>query len=216
MKKRLFERALVVVAACAVCVGVTSCGNDATDQPAPATPPAASPAPKASAAEPPAPAAPPVTAPEPEPAPAPSSTLPPSPPQVAEQASVVPADTDVKANIDRLSQVAQRQDADFLTPARAWAGDSLRRKLWVCAIAQRTGRVADLIVLAREARAACSGSEATFGNLYRVAQYFEAASAFNEAWDALDKAFARAREEKVPKERQEEAKKLWRRVSRAK
>ena len=112
--------------------------------------------------------------------------------------------------------MAQQQGADFLTPARAWAGDSLRRKLWACAIAKSTGRVADLIVLAREARAACSGSEETFGNLYRVAQYFDSVKAYNEAWEALDKAFPRARAEKIPQERQEEAKKLWRRVSRAK
>ncbi len=252
MKKIVVERTLVVLMACAASVGVTSCGNDATDQPPPATPPAASPAPKTPAAKPPTPAAspaassapetpvaepsasaaPPAASPAPEtsvaepsaPATSPvaapepeqvqSSNPPPSPPHVAEQVSVAAADTD--ATIKSLTQVAQRRGADFLTPARAWVGDSLRRKLWACEIAKSTGRVADLIVLAREARAACSGSEETFGNLYRVAQYFESVKAYNEAWEALDKAFPRARAEKIPKERQEEAKKLWRRVSRAK
>ena len=72
--------------------------------------------------------------------------------------------------------ILQQEGADYLTPARAWAGDIFQRKMWICDIAQRTGRAADLVVLAREAQAACSGVNANFGNICRVAGFFKAAS----------------------------------------
>ena len=195
MKKRAFERALVAVAACAVCVGVTSCGNDVADQ-------------EASASQ--------TTTPEPAPqVQVQDRSATPPPAQVAEPAVVapaVPAGTDVADDIDKLMLVARQQGADFLTPARAWAGASLQGKLRVCAIAQRAGRVADLVALAREARAACSGAEATYEHFYSIAQYFEAGAAFDEAREALDKAIPLA---DTPNRKADVAA-FWRRLPRAK
>jgi hypothetical protein len=84
--------------------------------------------------------------------------------------------------------VAKQPEADFLTPARAWAGNVFQRKLWICAIAQRAGRTADLVALTRDLRAACTGSNATFGYFCRAALYFKAGSSFDEAREALTQA----------------------------
>ena len=64
----------------------------------------------------------------------------------------------------------------------------MKRKLWACGIAQRAGRAADLVALARDARAACSGADATFGNFYAVAKFFKACDSFDEAREALARA----------------------------
>ena len=87
-----------------------------------------------------------------------------------------------------MGRLAQQTEADFITPARAWAGGIFKRKLWVCGIAQRNRRTADLVALARDARAACSGADATFGNFYAVAKYFKACASFDEAREALARA----------------------------
>ena len=162
MKQRAFERTLMVLMACAVCVGVTSCGDDSPEPPVPAPRPAAAPKPKS---------------PTPSPAAKPAAVKP-----------AVAAPADDSSELERLDQVARQLNADYLTPARAWAGDNFKRKLWVCAIAQRTGRAADLAALARDARAACTGADATFGHFCRVARHFEACASFDEAREALSQA----------------------------
>ena len=102
--------------------------------------------------------------------------------------------------------MAKQSGADYLTPARAWAGDVFQRKMWICDIAQRTGRAADLVVLAREAQAACLGDRATFGNFCRVARYFKAGASFDEARKALEQAIPLA----DTKERRDYLAALWR------
>ena len=187
MKKRVVERTLVALLACAVCVGVTSCGEDPVEQPAPQA------------------------------ATSPGAATQPPPSELAEPASVAPSSAgvvapaasspeDVFAELERLGQLAQQPGADFLAPARAWAGDTVKRKLWVCAIAQRAGRTADLVALTRDARAACSGTDATFGHFCAVARHFKACSAFDEAREALTQAIPLA---DTP-ERKAEVAALWR------
>ena len=193
MKKKVVERTLVVLMACAACVGVTSCGNDSTQQSAPT--------PQASAPQAPAPQAPlPL-----EPVPAAEEPVAP-PPQLETAAPAASSPADDFAELDRLDQVAKQSGADYLTPARAWAGDVFQRKMWICDIAQRTGRAADLVVLAREAQAACSGDCATFGNFCRVARYFKAGASFDEARKALEQAIPLA----DTKERRDYLSTLWR------
>ena len=211
MKKRVVERTLVVLMACAACVGVTSCGNDSAQQPAPApqTPGPQTPVPQPSAPQPPAPQ---VASPAPAPAaPAPVAAPVTPPPQVetaavAAPSPAAPSPADDFAELDRLEQVAKQSGADYLTPARAWAGDVFQRKMWICDIAQRTDRAADLVVLAREAQAACSGDRATFGNFCRVARYFKAGASFDEARKALEQAIPLA----DTKERRDYLAALWR------
>ena len=169
MKKKMFKRAFEAVMACAVCIGITSCGNDSAEQsvPVPQTPQAPT-SPEAPAL------------PQPEP--------PPSAEPVATPAAAEPQPANDYAELDRLGQVAKQPEADFLTPARAWAGNVFQRKLWICAIAQRAGRAADLVALTRDLRAACTGSNATFGYFCRAALYFKAGSSFDEAREALTQA----------------------------
>ena len=192
MKKKSVERTLVALLACAVCVGVTSCGEGPEEQPASQGP-----------------------APQPPTSSGPASQPPPSEP--AEPASVAPSPAvpaapvtaspeDVFAELERLGQLAQQPGSDFLASARAWAGDTVKRKLWVCGIAQRAGRTADLVALTRDARAACSGADATFGNFCAVARHFKASSAFDEAREALTQAIPLA---DTP-ERKAEVAALWR------
>ena len=203
MKKRVVERTLVVLMACAVCVGVTSCGDDSAQQPAPAptpqTPVTQTPAPQTPAPQPPAPQV---------PAPVVSAPVPP-PPQIetaAVAAPAAPSPVDEFADLERLGEVAKQAGADYLTPARAWAGGDFQRKMWICDVAQRTGRAADLVVLAREAQAACSGDRATFGNFCRVARYFKAGASFDEARKALEQAIPLA----DTKERRDYLATFWR------
>ena len=192
MKKRVVERTLVALLACAVCVGVTSCGEDPAEQPAPqVTVPQAS-----------TPSVPATQPPPSEPA-EPASVAPSSAGVVAPDAS---SPADVFAELERLGQLAQQPGADFLASARAWAGDTVKRKLWVCGIAQRAGRTADLVALTRDARAACSGTDATFGHFCAVARHFKASSAFDEAREALTQAIPLA---DTP-ERKAEVAALWR------
>ncbi len=212
MKKRVVERTLVVLMACAACVGVTSCGNDSAEQAAPQESASQTPAPQTPAQQtqtPPAPA-PQVSSPQ-----APASPTPPAPSTqpstepaaaVAPAASVTASPADVFAELEKLGQLAQRPEGDFLASARAWAGDGLQRKLWICGIAQRAGRTADLVALARDARAACSGADATFGHFCAVARHFKACSAFDEAREALTQAIPLA---DTP-ERKAEVAALWR------
>ena len=183
MKKRVVERTFAVLMACAVSVGLISCGNDPAEQPAPA-PQALTPS---------------------EPVARPSELPSPEPPPAAPAA---PSPADDFSELERLGKVAQRLDSDFLTPARAWAGAALKRKLWVCDIAQRTGRVTDLVVLARDAQAACSGADATFGNYCRVARHFEAGLSFDEMRKVLEQAIPLA---DTP-ERKAYVATLWRRL----
>ena len=149
MKKRTAGQTLVVLLACAVCVGVTSCGDD--------------------------------------PAPQPAETIAVVPPSAAVTVAA-PSPTDDWTELERLRQLAQQPEADFLASARAWAGNTLKRKLWACALAQRAGRMVDLVALARDARAACSGADATFGHFCAVARYFKACASFDEAREALTQA----------------------------
>lgn len=194
MKKKSVDRTLVALLACAVCVGVTSCGDDSAEQPVPRG--AAHQAPTSSGSAMP-PATPPSESAEPAPV-APSPAVP--------AASVTASSADVFSELEKLGQLAQRPEADFLAPARAWAGDGLQRKLWVCGIAQRAGRTADLVALARDARAACSGTDATFGHFCAVARHFKACSSFDEAREALTQAIPLA---DTPKRKAEVAA-LWR------
>ena len=177
MKKKMLKRTFEALMACAVCFGITSCGNDTAEQsvPAPQAPQAPiSPEPPAS----------------PQPAPPPSAepAAKPAEEPTAEPAATEPQPADDYAELDRLGQVAKQPEADFLTPARAWAGNVFQRKLWICAIAQRAGRAADLVALTRDLRAACTGSNATFGYFCRAALHFKAGSSFDEAREALTQA----------------------------
>ena len=130
----------------------------------------------------------------------------PPPPQVETAAIAAPAPVDEFADLERLGEVAKQAGADYLTPARAWAGDAFRRQMWICDIAQRTGRAADLVVLAREVQAACSGDNANFGNFCRVAGFFKAGASFDEARKALEQAIPLA----DTKERRDYLATLWR------
>ena len=194
MKKKVVERTLVVLMACAVCVGVTSCGNDSAEQPAPQAPAVQPSAPQAPAVQPSAPQTPapqvpapqvPVsqeqTAPSTQPSTEPAAAVPPT-------ASVTTSPADDFAELEKLGQLAQKPEADYVAPARAWAGNIFKRKLWVCRIAQRNRRTADLVALTRDARAACSGTDATFGNFYAIAECFKACNSFDEAREALKQA----------------------------
>ena len=191
MKKRVVERTLVALLACAVCVGVTSCGEDPAEQPAPQEP-----APQAATSS--------GSATSPQSEPAEPASVAPSSAVGAAPAESSPAE--VFAELERLGRLAQQPGADFLASARAWAGDTVKRKLWVCGIAQRAGRTADLVALARDARAACSGADATFGHFCAVARHFKASSAFDEAREALTQAIPLA---DTPKRKAEVAA-LWR------
>ena len=220
MKKKAVERTLVVLLACAACVGVTSCGNDSAEQSAPQEPAAQTPAqpaqtsPAPQAQTPLTPAQPAQTSPAPAPqaqTPPPSTppaqTLPPPAPASQEQtapstqpstepaaavapaASVTASHADVFAELERLGRLAKQSKADYVASARAWAGNIFERKLWVCAIAQKNNLPQnDLAALARDARAACSGADATFGHFYAIAKYFKACGSFNDAREALTQA----------------------------
>ena len=183
MKKKVVERTFVVLMACAACVGVTSCGNDSAEQAAPQAPAPQAPAPQTPAPQAPAPQ---VQASQEQAVP---STQPSSEPTaVPHAASVAASPADDFAELDRLGRLAQQPEVDFITPARVWAGGIFKRKLWVCAIAQRNRRKADLVVLARDARAACTGADSTFGNFCAVAKFFKACGSFDEAREALTRA----------------------------
>ena len=210
MKKKAVERTLVVLLACAACVGVTSCGNDSAEQSAPQEPAAQTPAQSAQTPQPPAPQAqtpstpqaqtPPPPAPQAQtpPPPAPPSqeqTAPSTPPStepaaaVPQAASVTASPADVSAELERLGRLAKQSKAGYVASARAWAGSVFKRKLWVCAIAQKNNLPKkDLVALARDARAACSGADATFGHFYAIATYFKAGGSFDEAREALAQA----------------------------
>ena len=192
MKKRSVERTLVALLACAVCVGVTSCGEGPAEQ---AAPQGQAPQPSTSSG--------PTTQP-PASDPAEPASVAPSPAVPAVPVTASPED--VFAELERLGQLAQQPGADFLASARTWAGDTVKRKLWVCGIAQRAGRTADLVALTRDARAACSGADATFGNFCAVARHFKASSAFDEAREALTQAIPLA---DTPKRKADVAA-LWR------
>ncbi len=178
MKKRMLRQVFEALMACAVCIGITSCGNDTAEQSVLASQkPQAPTSPKPPAL--------------PKPAPPPSTDEPiakPAEEPTAKPAATAPQPADDYAELDRLGQVAKQPEADFLTPARAWAGNVFQRKLWICAIAQRAGRAADLVALTRDLRAACTGSKATFGYFCRAALYFKAGSSFDEAREALTQA----------------------------
>ena len=202
MKKKAVERILVVLLACATCVGVSSCGNDSAEQSAPQESPSqssASQAPATQVPSPQAPASPKQSALSTQPSPEPAAAVTPV-------ASVTASPEVVFSELEKLGQLAQRPEADFLASARAWAGDTVKRKLWVCGIAQRAGRTADLVALTRDARAACSGTDATFGHFCAVARHFKACSAFDEAREALTQAIPLA---DTP-ERKAEVAALWR------
>ena len=193
MKKKVVERTLVVMMACAVCVGVTSCGDDPAEQSVPQG--AAPQAPTSS--KPATPSAPSQTE---------SSETAAAVPSPVAAVVAAPSPEDDWTELEKLGQLAQRPEADFLASARTWAGNTLKRKLWVCGIAQRAGRAADLVALARDARAACSGADATFGHFCAVARYFKACSSFDEAREALTQAIPLA---DTPKRKAEVAA-LWR------
>ncbi len=201
MKKKAVERTLVVLLACAACVGVTSCGNDSAEQSAPQEPAAQTPAQPAQTSPAPAP-----QAQTPPPSTPPAQTLPPPAPASQEQtapstqpstepaaavapaASVTASHADVFAELERLVRLAQQPEADYVASARAWAGDNFMHRRDVCDIALRNRRMADLVALTRDARAACSGADATFGNFYAIAVYFKACGSFDEAREALKQA----------------------------
>ena len=178
MKKKVVERTFVVLMACAACVGVTSCGNDSAEQSAPQAPAPQTPAPQAPAPQ--------VQASQEQAVPSAQSSA--APTAVPQAASVAASPADDFAELDRLGRLAQQPEVDFITPARVWAGGIFKRKLWVCAIAQRNRRKADLVALARDARAACTGADATFGNFCAVAKFFKACDSFDEAREALTQA----------------------------
>ena len=52
----------------------------------------------------------------------------------------------------------------------------------------RNGRRLPPDALTRDARAACSGADATFENFYAIAEYFKASGTFDEAREALKQA----------------------------
>ena len=191
MKKRVVERTLVVLMACAACVGVTSCGNDSAEQPAPQAPAAAPQAPAPQAPQAPAgqsvsqalavqtpatqvPVSQEQTAPSTQPSAEPTATIPPA--------------ASVTTTFESLARLAQQPVADYVASARAWAGNNFMHKRDVCAIALRNRRMADLVALTRDARTVCSGADATFGNFYAIAEYFKACGSFDEAREALKQA----------------------------
>lgn len=193
MKRKVVERTLVVMMACAVCVGVTSCGDDPAEQPAPQGPAPQAPTSSKSAM--------PSALSQAE-----SSETVAAEPPPATAVAAAPSPADDWPELEKLGQLAQRPGADFLASARAWAGSTLKRKLWVCGIAQRAGRAADLVILARDARVACSDADATFGHFCAVARYFKASFSFDEAREALTQAIPLA---DTPKRKAEVAA-LWR------
>ena len=197
MKKNAVERILVVLLACATCVGVSSCGNDSAEQSAPQE--SAFQSSGSQAPSPQAPASPKQSAPSTQPSLEPAAAVTPV-------ASATASLEVIFAELEKLGQLAQQPGADFLASARAWAGDTVKRKLWVCCIAQRNRRKDALVALARDARAACSGADATFGHFCAVARYFKASSAFDEAREALTQAIPLA---DTP-ERKAEVAALWR------
>lgn len=202
--KRLFERTLAFVGACVMCIGVTSCGNDVADQSA--QPPASPVHPETVTHKPAVPSVMPLADERDEHVDSIVGASGPSPVTGQPPASSGPVDE--WAELESLKKVARQLNSDFLTPARAWAGNSMQKKLGVCEIAKGAGRAADLVMLAREARAACTGKDATFGHLWRVVKYFEAGAALDEAREALDKAVPLA---DTPARKGEVAK-AWRRL----
>ena len=172
MQKKVVERTLVVMMACAACVGVTSCGNDSAEQPEQQTPAQQTPTPQAPAAQ----------------TPASQEQTVPSPKPSIEPVAAVPQAASVAMSFESLVRLAQQPEADYIASARAWAGNNFMHKRDVCAIALRNRRMADLVALTRDARAACSGADATFGNFYAIAEYFKASGSFDEAREALKQA----------------------------
>jgi glucose/arabinose dehydrogenase len=162
MKKKTAERILVALLACAVCVGVTSCGDDSAEQSAPQASVPQVPASQEQSA---------------------SSTQ-----SSAEPAAAVPQAASVTASFESLVRLAQRPEADYVASARAWAGNNFMHKRDVCDIALRNRRMTDLVTLTRDARAACSGADATFKSFYAIAEYFKACGSFDEAREALKQA----------------------------
>ena len=162
MKKRVVEQALVALLACSVCVGVTSCGGDSAEQSAPQTPVPS--------------------------APISQEPIAPSAQSSAKPAAAVPQAASVTMTFESLVRLAQQPEADYVAPARAWASNNFMHKRDVCDIALRNRRMADLVALTRDARAACSGTDATFENFYAIAEYFKACGSFDEAREALKQA----------------------------
>lgn len=185
MQKKVVERTLVVMMACAACVGVTSCGNDSAEQSAPPAPAQQTSAPQASAAQ--TPAAQTSQAPAAQ-TPASQEQTVPSPKPSTEPVAAVPQAASVAMSFESLVRLAQQPEADYIASARAWAGNNFMHKRDVCAIALRNRRMDDLVALTRDARAACSGADATFENFYAIAEYFKASASFDEAREALKQA----------------------------
>lgn len=191
MKKRVVEQTLVVLMACAACVGVTSCGNDSAEPPTPQTPAGAPQAPAPQAQQ--APAgqsvsqAPVIQTPATQVPASQEQSAPSTQPSAEPAATVLPAAA-VAATFESLVRLAQQPEADYVASARAWAGDNFMHRRDVCDIALRNRRMADLVALTRDARAACSGADATFGNFYAIAVYFKACGSFDEAREALKQA----------------------------
>lgn len=190
MKKKVVERTLVVLMACAACVGVTSCGNDSAEQsaqqaPAQQTPTPQAPAVQTSAA--PASQTPVAQVSEPQVSASQEPNAPSAQPS-AKPAAAVPQAASVTMTFESLVRLAQQPEADYVAPARVWAGNNFMHKRDVCDIALRNRRMADLVALTRDARTACSGADATFGNFYAIAEYFKACGSFDEAREALKQA----------------------------
>lgn len=190
MKKRVVEQTLVVLMACAACVGVTSCGNDSAEQSAQQAPAQQTPTPQAPAVQTlaaPASQTPTDQVSEPQ-VPASQEPNAQSAQPSAKPAAAVPQAASVTMTFESLVRLAQQPEADYVAPARAWASNNFMHKRDVCDIALRNRRMADLVALTRDARAACSGADATFENFYAIAEYFKVCGSFDEAREALKQA----------------------------